>query len=772
MVLDAGVKPNPVSQSPVAGSVRSGLSKRQWPLVYAVYALLQGLQLLLLGRAAPRLFWYDDAQSQFAPVMWWMGRNLEDGRPPLLDPEQGVAGNFTADMQYGVLDPFHWLMQALAATTDDLLLLSWVYGGCCLLLLGFGALSVLLHYRVTAVLAVAGALGIASSGFLVWYGSSWWPLLWSVAWLPWLWLGMATRRWPGALLAGVATWALLAAGNPYAVPFALLLVLAQVWERYREAGSVRDLLDRDLLGRAVACVGGLIIALPTLLSAIELAPLLGRPLPEKLVGNEAFGVSNFADVALGGMTLLGQTNAWGGSLGLAPAMSTMIVALPLLALVSWRSAWQAPGVPTAALVLGLAAAATQLPTVVSVFRYPLRYLTFVQIFLALLAILAVSAAPRINRARLRLAFALVLVQGLLAVARAPELVEWHLVALLITAASLVAAVFVCRGTRGRALAGVALIMGASAGIHVAERMMESLEARRGAIASAPFDVGQPLRPLNEGYELGETVGEYRERAYSVDEVVTVLYYGGFPADRGWDFGVLDGSGNLFAGLRGGYGASASWQTELQKHWCRDYQGATCSDPRALLADVPGTDSPWVDVLSADTVVFHNGAPAMLRQHFESTWDTVDVRGPWTEYVRDDDLPGRVTVAKDVEVRESGWFAGLAYAGRPHDRYIVSTGDSEGLLVLRIPYFEGFRATLDGQSLPVSSVDQSVLTIELPPGVRAGSLAISYAPAGVRIAEGAWLVGALLLGVGAAVASRARPARRRSAHARDRAPSVA
>lgn len=762
MALDVGLVGSEALAGPREPVPARASSTRQRSLTYVSYVVLQLLQLVLLLRAAPRLFWYDDAQAQFGPMLWWLGRHLEDGRPPLLDPDQGVGGNLTADMQYGVLDPLHWVVQALAGTTDDLLVLSWAYGGACLLLLGTGALAVLLHHRVLPVLAVAGALGIASSGFLVWYGSSWWPLLWSVAWVPWLWLGMATRGWPGAALAGVATWALLTAGNPYAVPFALLLVLAQLWERYREAGSLREMLDAPLLGRLVACVGGAGIALPTVLTVLELAPMLGRLAYDPLVGNGAFGVTNAADVVLGGTTLLGQTNAWKGSIGLAPAMASMVVALPLLALVSWADAWRAKGVPTAAAVLAAAVTATQLPSVVLVFRYPLRHLALVQVFLALLALIAVTAAPRLTPTRLRVAAGLVLLQGLLAAFRAPLLLPWHVLAVGLAGLSLVAAVVLVRQARWTAAAAVVLLLGTSAGPLVGEQMMEAVAERRNLLAGSPAEADQPLRPLLEGYDLGTTVQSYRERAYAVDTSLTTIFYGGFPPDRGWQQGVVDGNGNLLAGLRPGFGSLASWQTRLQPHWCHDYQGASCSDPSALLAPVPGTDRPWVDVLSTDTVVLHEGAPEALRQHFDTTWRRAVVRGPWTEYQRDDGLPGRVTVAQGVEVSSEGWTAGLAYAGRPHDRYVVSTGSSGGSLLLRIPYFSGFRATLDGRPLPVSSADKAVLRIDLPAGVSSGALAVSYAPTGVRIAEVAWLAGALLVALGAVVAARPRLAGRRTA----------
>jgi hypothetical protein len=73
-----------------------------WYLRWAgLYVALQVLFLLLLRRASPRFFWIDDQQAQYLPVFHWFGRNLTDGRPPLMSPDLGAGGNFVADPQYG-----------------------------------------------------------------------------------------------------------------------------------------------------------------------------------------------------------------------------------------------------------------------------------------------------------------------------------------------------------------------------------------------------------------------------------------------------------------------------------------------------------------------------------------------------------------------------------------------------------------------------------------------------------------------------------------------
>jgi len=231
----AGAAGSPVFEAPAPNPTRSVAA------TLLAYLVVQGCQLGALFLLAPRFFWLDDSQTQFGPMAWWLGNNLRNGRPPLMDPDFGMAGNFTADMQYGVLDPLHWGLQWLIGLSDNPIVFSWIFGSISVLVLGTGSLAVLLLHRVRPALAIAGAVGIASSGFFLWYGSFWWPLMWSAAWLPWLWVGLSTKGWAGAVATGVAIWALLASGNPYIFPFVLLIVAGYVWESRRSAGSFRGM---------------------------------------------------------------------------------------------------------------------------------------------------------------------------------------------------------------------------------------------------------------------------------------------------------------------------------------------------------------------------------------------------------------------------------------------------------------------------------------------------------------------------------------------------
>ena len=752
----------PGATAPTAAA-RGAASRRLTVLgAYGTYLVLQVLQLLWLRSVAPRFFWNGDAQAQFGPMAWWMGANLRDGRPPLMAPEQGQAGNLVADMQYGALDPLHWGLLALAGRADDLVAMSWVFGASCVLLLGTGVLALLRSHGAGDVLAVAAALGTASSGFFLWYGSRWWPLLWSVAWLVWFWWGLTARRAASAGVLGLATWALLTSGNPYVLGFALALVLAVAADLVRGSGSPRILLSRPVLVRLAALGGGLVVALPTLLSMVELSGVMRRQGADPRVGNSGFGVTNLADVLLGSPTLLGQTNSWTGSIGLVPAMYTFVVAGAALALVDWRRAWRAPGVLPAAVVLGLSVAATQLPTVALVFRYPMRYLVVVQVALVVLAVVAVTAAPRLTRQRVVLAVAVVAAQGMIAVFRAPVFLKWHALATVVTLLALAALVVLLLRVRSRpltALAAVVLVLGGSSGVVLGAGMMVSLDDRLDALAGTAPDGAGIYRESNDwGSGMPSTVEGHRAASAVVDGSATVVVYD-FGRDGGWSRGVLRGNGNLISGFSPGFGAIAVGHAELGRRWCHNYTGLTCSPPGVLLSTPEDLGTTWFDLLAQDTVLLDRNAPAQLREHLQASWAQVRETADFTEYRRQDELPGRVTHARGVDVAQAPGGSTLAYAGEPMDTYTVTTGPAGGSVVLRVPSWPGLEATLDGRPLPVGSVGGAVVRLDLPGDVTAGTVQLFYRPVGERILVPALLIGGCLI-TGALVAGLLLDARRR------------
>lgn len=742
--------------------------RRPRPGLWALplYLVVQLAVLAALRTVAPRFWWFDDAQIQFMPMYWWLGRQLAGGTVPLLDPGQGMSGNLTADMQNGVLDVLRWPFALWAGGQQDLLLVATVHGWLVVLVLGTSALALLLNHRVRPALAVAGALGAATSGFFLWYGAAWTPSMWSAAALVWLWAALSSRRWYGIPGVGLAAAAVVCAGNPYILPLVPLLVGCQAYERWRASGRA-VLRDRRTWATVVALSAGVALSLPTIVNTLDVAQWMWRPPGAETIGNVGTG-TNVLDILVGGTTLLNYPNV--------PFLSTAVIALPLLALVDWRRAVRAPGVVTAGALWATALLMTQLPYYFLVFRVPFRLLTVVEVSVTLLALLAFTAARRLTRRRLTVAGGLLVLQFLVACMRAPVFWRWHALSLVVAAAALVAVVLLVRTATARrqrpaprtvrTVAAATVVLLCASPLFLQLGLQAAVQERYEAIVLGADEPGAVVyRPNTSGYGVGTTVQEFRENAYATDTALTVYAFGAFDDgnDRGWDRGVLGGNTNLLADLRPGYGSLAVWHRGVQQHLTADYQSGLALDQPGLLVVPEGADRPWVDILSSDRVLLGVGddqggsVPPALDEHFAENWTLVTERDGWREYTRSEPLPGRVSmvIGDDVTVADAAANDGVATLGAPFERYAVSTGDDGGRLVFHTPYWNGFRATVDGRPVEVSAYGDTALQVDVPAGVPDGTLEVFFEPLGARLLPVCVGLGALLLAASVVLAVRSR-----------------
>ncbi|NEK87255.1 hypothetical protein GCU60_16050 [Blastococcus saxobsidens] len=768
MSLSRPIAEPPTDDAPGVGAagpvptVRDPDGRRTWtgrrPGLWAfpLYLVVQLCLLAVLRAVAPRFFWFDDAQIQFMPMYWWLGRQLGDGSLPLLDPDQGMAGNLTADMQNGTLDVLRWPFMVWAGDQQDLVLVSTVHGWVCLLVLGAAALALLLNHHVRPALAVATALGVTTSGFLIWYGPAWTPSMWSLAALVWLWASLSSRRWYGVLGVGLAFAAAVGAGNPYIWPLLPILVACQAYERWRVGGRA-VLRERRTWSTVLALLAGTVLSAPTLVNALDVAPWMWRLPPAATIGAAGTG-TNLLDIVVGGPTLLNASSL--------PIFSTTVIALPLVALVDWRRAVRGPGVVTAAALWIAAVLWTQLPDYFLVFRIPFRLLSVVQVAFGLLVVLALTAATTLTRRRVAVAAGLIGLQLVVATMRSPVLWRWHVIGLLLAVAGLAAVVLLLRPgasplrfasrrwVRPAAAATVLAVCASTLPLQLA--LQSTVQERYELIVLDEDQEGVPIyRPQSGGYDVGTTVEEFRRNSFATDTSLTVYPFRAFDDfdDRGWEQGVLGGNLNLLAGLRPGYGSLAVWPEGVQRYVRADFQSSLEPKQRAWFRIPEGADVPWVDLLSSNRVLLgvEGAVPLSIGTYFAKNWDQGETRDGWTEYVRREPLPGRVGLAPTggVSVEDAAPNDGVATLGRPLESYTVSTGDDEGRLVFRTPYWNGFRATLDGRPVEVSAFADAVLQVELPAGVDSGRLEIFFEPIGARVLPWCTGLGALLL-VGALV----------------------
>ena len=758
--------PEPVG--PAGGAARRGW--RAAGLFVAVEAVLLGL----IAAWQPRFFYYDDLQVQYIPVWRWLGERVTSGGVPQIDPDQGSGGALVADLQYGVLDPLHWLLALAVSHVDDMNLVAWGLHLLVVVVLGLGTTVLATHLGARPVWAAAAALGAVNCGFLLWF-ASWWPAGWSAAWVPWLWWALSSRsRWalPVAVL---ASYALMTSGYPYVLPFTgvmVLGVLAEQLVRRRE----QDL--RPLVARVVAAAGGALLGATGLITASALTPLSQRSqAPADPFGNPGTYIPNLLDVLLGGSTTSPSIVGWWGD-RLPPSVTAIAwFVLPTLALVRWRarpdglSWWRAPGVVPALALCLVAVVATQTPTIVADLRYPFRYVLVLEVTAPLLvAVLASRCGLVTTRRRLLVAAGLLCVQAGLAVSRTPALLRWHAL-LLLLGLLVLGAVAVLRRREGGdeadqgdeadevrpagpsgwartavALPVLALLVTAVAPLTSIGTAIDYQAVDARAIGEEPS--GLPARGVYESDLWPSRASEFEAVSQGVDLDATVIWWPGPGSDRGALQGAPVGSAGLITGMRTGYGYTSLGHDGWANRWCADLVGQlnACPAPQdRLLEQVPGTDVTWLEALSKDVVLLDDRAPEEMRAGLERQYEQVREDRGFLRYERRDPTPGRVTwTSADVES-----VAAVDVAPETETYRVSWTGDDARLLA-RIPWWPGYEASLDGRPVDLEVVEDTAVAVALPDGGGSGELTISYHRPRAALGHVAVAVGAVLALAGLAL----------------------
>ncbi|GAB3199760.1 hypothetical protein GCM10027261_30270 [Geodermatophilus arenarius] len=785
-VLDRPGTPPGSPESPGAGLRRPGSPARAGLVAAGLFVAAEAVLLLVVRLWQPRFFYIDDMQAQYLPVFSWFGR--QPGTPPLIDPDQGSGGAFVADLQYGVLDPVHWLLAQVVGSAQDLNAAAWGMKILVVAVMGLGTTVLATHLGARPVWAAAAALGAVNSGFMLWYATSWWPSGWGTAWMPWLWWALSSRsRWavPGAVVAAYMT---ITSGYPYALPFSAIVVACVALVRLqqpRAEGGVRDLVVRLAAG-----AGGALLGAPGLLTASALTPFSQRSLggAGDAFGNAGEHIPNLLDVLLGSATLSPSVLGWWGDRMQPAVMALAWFVLPVLALVRWRvrpdgvRLWRTPGVLPAVALCVVAVVATQSPTVLFDLRYPWRYVVVLQVVSpVLVAVLASRCGLDLGRRRLALAAGLLVAQGVLAWSRTPVMWKWHAFVVfwglvVLAVAGVLASRRAARdaepagdgGTPARARAGAVLAVLAL--VATAAAPLASIGAaityqRIDARDHGAEPTGLPARGIYDTTVWPSLVSDFEEASQGVGLNATVLWWGEPGEDRGALRGAAVGNAALLAGIRPGYAYTSLGQAGWANRWCASFVGVVgdCPDPvDRLLAQVPGTDVTWLEALSKDVVLLDERAPAEIRAALDRSYERTGEDRGLLRYERREATPGRVTWVSDgvdsVEAIDVGF---------EQESYRVSWSGDDARVFTRIPWWPGYVARVDGQPVDVEVVDGTAVEVVLPAGGGEGTLEIAYerprAGLGtVAVGAGAVLsVLALAAGLGATAGLERRLTRRRN-----------
>ncbi len=189
--------------------------------------------------------------------------------------------------------------------------------------------------------------------------------------------------------------------------------------------------------------------------------------------------------------------------------------------------------------------------------------------------------------------------------------------------------------------------------------------------------------------------------------------------------------------------------------------------RALFEREPTTGLPWVDLLGYRVVLVHRSRADLVEKASEGEWAPVARSEHFVKLARTDESAGS-PVAGRVTATVGEVSVEAVSVGGESQRYDVSAPDG-GRLVFRDVYWPGYVATLDGEPLPVTPLQQLLVSVVLPPGAE-GELVVEFrAPSARSVAAtvgGGGFLLLLALGVYAReVRSRQRPPRSRPTPAR-------
>ena len=226
-------------------------------------ALLVAAIAIALASIDASFFVKDDFQLEVLPASHEIARAWGAGEFPLLTRTSWMCSALAAEYQFGVFSIFRMLLEGLAW----LLPLTLTARGAMLFIVhvsiaAAGGFLLARSYGVRASSALMVAVIAGLNGWMLWWGTTWYAIAASFAWLPWYWLALRRRSWLGA---AVALYLLITGGAPYVVAMAALVALMNVVANRRDALRI--------IGASAL---GLMLSAPAVLMLLEYFPATAR----------------------------------------------------------------------------------------------------------------------------------------------------------------------------------------------------------------------------------------------------------------------------------------------------------------------------------------------------------------------------------------------------------------------------------------------------------------------------------------------------------------
>ncbi|MFJ4657485.1 hypothetical protein ACIP5Y_40000 [Nocardia sp. NPDC088792] len=678
--------------------------------------------------ANARHFFTDDTESQYTGLWVFFGRAFREGHFPLLIPEQWMTGNYTNE-EAGLFNPPQLLIDLIAPSVPNLAVYATLIKLVFAIIAGLGVYRVCLAYGSRPEWAAVAGVAMPFTGFFLFFDeASWYTAMTGTAWMIHAWASSVRyARGKGGPIP-VFIYLYLAITVQYvfpAVEAVLMLVAVAVGEVVlRGKASWMPLLR---LTAAAGCAGlaGLATFLPSMLSA----QVSWRG--NSQINNDMFLTVPWSESLNASLpSTMPAFQSWWGYVQPLPMTYIAWFLIPALAFVDWaaaRARWKE--FVSIALFALMALMWTAGPGVVGPLRWPARVLPMLALGLLVLVCVLLGRFGTVRNWRNRgiAAGVLILALWVRTFSADPHDVLWHVLSAVIVAVLGAAVVWLGR-TRGVA-AAAALTLAA-------------------VIPIAYFQV-RSVQPTPMSWNLPAN----REDAKQVfpkfaDGTTIQLSDRGLlqPADKSLQgaYGSLVW-GNYAKDLERNYvnGYTPNGHFYFGQMLCMAWDGSVCPDAyRRMFALEPGTGRTLADLMKVDRVVLQKAMfPDAGNQPAPDGWHFVDVPGhqKYIWVLERDNGPisavnGRIADARNVTAN--------SLSETDTTSRVRVTSDSGGRLIFSRLAWPGYRLTLDGKSVPFTTVAKVFVAVDIPAGTKGAVLDLTWRPPGWKIGIGSAAAGLL------------------------------
>ncbi|MCU1645653.1 MAG: hypothetical protein JWN03_5928 [Nocardia sp.] len=701
----------------------------RWGFVTAIGVTLGYIAVLL---ANARHFYTDDTESQYSGLWVFFGRAFRNGDFPLLRPEQWMSGNYTNE-EAGLFNPPQLLIDLIAPSVPNLAVYATIVKVIFAIIAGLGVYRVCLAYNSRPQWAAVAGVAFPFTGFFLFFDeASWFTAMTGTAWMIHAWASSVRYARGKSGPISVFVFLYLAISVQYvfpAVEAAIMLVAVAVGELVWRGRVSWMPLARLVAAAACAGAAGLITFLPSMLSA----QVSWRG--NSQINNDQFLTVPWSESLNASLpSTLPAFNSWWGYVQPLPMVYIAWFLIPALAFVDWHAAraqWkQFTSLALFAIIMLMWTAG---PGTIGPLRWPARVLPMLALGLLVLVCVLLGRFGTVRgwRNRSIAAGVLILALWVRTFSADPHDVLWHVLSAVVV------------GLLGATVVWLARTRGISAAVALT------------IVAMFPIAYFQVLgvQPTPMSWNLPAN-REEAKAAFPKFQGGTTLQLGDRglvqPADKSLEgaYGSLVW-GNYAKDLEQNYvnGYTPNGYFYFGEMLCMIWDGGVCPDSyRRMFTPEPTTGRTLADLMLIDRIVLQKAMfPDAGNQPAPDGWHFVDAPGH-QKYIwvleRDNGListvDGRIGDARNVDA--------TSISETDATSKVRVSSESGGRIVFARLGWPGYRVTLNGKSIPFTTVAKSFVAVDIPAGTSNAELELTWRPPGWKIGIGSAALGLAGLGV--------------------------